>query len=324
MNASVTRREFLSRSVCLGAFALAGAHPFTRLAAANLSAAAPAGSPPVDLGVVEGPDPFENTRRAIELLGGMSRFVKPGQRVGLLINAPRWWTKPGSFTSPDVSLAVVKACVEAGAKEIVTIIDPPSGYWRRSARAEACARELALVKGQSDQWVKKTITKGVSLKEAQMNRALFDCDVVINLPIAKHHAGTGYSGCLKNMMGACSGSTNRFFHNGSGAASEYGDVAFLSQCIADVNLVRKPDLNVCDATEYLLTNGPAGPGELGHAQTVVAGADPVAVDAYCSQTFFGARPDRVIMIQRAFEHGIGQIDLTKLSIRKDGAKEKQG
>lgn len=314
----VSRREFLSRSARLGALALAGAYSLPRLAAAA-NDATPSASTAADVGIAEGADFFDDTLRAIGLLGGMKRFVAPGQRVGLLINAPRWWTKPGSFTSPEVSLAVLQLCAEAGAKEVVTIIDPPSGYWRRSVHAGACEKAIALLKGSPRGWVTTAIPKGISLKQADINQALLDCDVVINLPIAKHHAGTGYSGCLKNMMGACSGSTNQFFHNGSGATSEYGDVAFLSQCIADVNLVRKPHLNVCDATEYLITNGPAGPGELGQARTVVAGIDGVAVDGYCSSTFFGLRPERVTMIQKAFEHGIGQIDWTKLSVRKSEA-----
>jgi uncharacterized protein (DUF362 family) len=197
----------------------------------------------------------------------------------------------------------------------VTLIEPRSGYWKRSTHADAHAREIGMVKGTSDRFRDVEIPRGVALKHAEMRQALFDCDVVINLPIAKHHAGTGFTGCLKNMMGACSGSTNRFFHNGSGASEEYGDVAFLSQCVADVNLVRKPDLCVCDATEYLVTNGPAGPGELGRAQSVVAGSDPVAVDACAAQSFLKLRPERVAMIQKASAHGIGRIDWEKLQIR---------
>ncbi|ACB75420.1 DUF362 domain-containing protein [Opitutus terrae] len=316
MNAPVTRREFLHQSTRLGALAFAATFPWSRLAGAA-AANDPAIAAPADLGIIEGDDYYENTLRALALLGGMSRFVKPGHRVALLINAPRWWTKPGSFTSPEVSLAVVKACADAGAKEMVTIVDPPGGYWRRSRHAEQCAAALARVQSASGGRTTVNIPKGRALKQAEISRALLEADVVINVPIAKHHAGTGFTGCLKNMMGACSGSTNRFFHNGSGASSEYGDVVFLSQCIADVNLVRKPDLNVCDATEFLLTNGPAGPGELGHARAVVAGTDPVAVDAYCASTFLNLRPTRVDMIRQAFQHEIGEIDWTKLTVRKE-------
>ncbi len=309
MNEIIPRREFLRRSACLGA-ALTGAAVLPRMVTA---AGAPANA---DLAIVEGADYFANTVKAVELLGGMRRFVPAGSRVGLLLNAPRWWTKPGSFTSPEVGVAAVKLCAEAGAREIVAIIDPPAGYWARSSRSASLTRELALVKANPGEWVEVDIPNGRALKRAEVNQALLDCDVFINLPISKHHEGTGFSGCLKNLMGACRRKTNQFFHNGSGAAGDYADVTFLSQCIADVNLVRKPDLCLCDATEFLLTNGPAGPGEIRRARQVVAGSDAVAVDAY-SCTLLGLRAADVAMIAMAAKHGLGQIDWTKLAVRRE-------
>ncbi len=306
-NPALGRREFLRRTAGWGAVVLTGA-ALPRLAFATDP------DPSADLAIVEGADYFAATLRAVELLGGMGRFVKPGTRVGVLINAPGWWTKPGSFTSPEVALAVVKLCAGAGARELVLLVEPPSGYWQRSSRAGECARELALVKENPGGWVDVALPNGRALKKATVTKALLDCDVFINLPISKNHEGTGFTGCLKNYMGACARKTNQFFHNGSGAGG-YGDVAFLSQCIADVNLVRKPDLCVCDSTEFLLTNGPAGPGEIRKARKVVAGTDSVAVDAYCS-TLLGLRPAQVAMIVMAFRHGLGQIDWTKLAVRE--------
>ncbi|WP_394698577.1 hypothetical protein [uncultured Desulfobacter sp.] len=46
---------------------------------------------------------------------------------------------------------------------------------------------------------------------------------------------------MKNMMGLTSSSTNHFFHFGSGSSGWYDDPKFLSQCIANVNLVRRPE-----------------------------------------------------------------------------------
>jgi len=310
MNDPIPRREFLRRTAGLGAV-LAGAAALPRLLAEI--AAAPAA--PADLGIAEGTDYFADTLKAVELVGGIRRFVRPGARVGILLNAPRWWTKPGSFTSPEVGLAIVKLCADAGAREIVTIMDPPGGYWARAARAGDLRTELALVRANPGGWTEVAIDRGKVLKRAEVSQALLACDVFINVPISKNHEGTGFSGCLKNFMGACAGKTNRFFHTGSGAAGEYADVAFLSQCIADVNLVRKPDLCICDSTEFLITNGPAGPGEIRRARQVVAGTDPVAVDAYAC-TLLGLRPADVAMIAMAAAHGIGQTDTSTLAVRK--------
>ncbi len=313
------RRDFLRRPAVLGATAFAGARLVPSLlaeptaTASAIPAPTPASLP--DIAVAEGADTYAATLRAVELAGGIGRFVKPGAKVGLLINAPNWWRKPGSFTSPDVTLAVLQLCLDAGAAEITYVIDPASDYWSRTPLGAQYPKLTAAGRRNPGDWAEIDIPRGVSLKQAKVNRVALDCDVLINLPIAKHHAGSGYTGCLKNFMGACHRSTNQFFHNGGGAKGEYEDIVFLSQCIADVNLVRRPDLTVCDGTEFLLTNGPAGPGELGHAHKVVAGTDPVAVDAY-GCTFLGLTAEKVAMIGMAAAHGLGQPDLAKLAVRE--------
>ena len=95
----------------------------------------------------------------------------------------------------------------------------------------------------------------------------------------------------------------------------YDDIGFLSQCIADVNLVRQPNLCVVDATEFVTTNGPSGPGEIKRAHKVIAGTNCVSVDAYCS-TVLGLVPHDVLMIQYAHEHGLGETDVKKFAIKE--------
>lgn len=173
---------------------------------------------------------------------------------------------------------------------------------------------IKTVKNNSGEYKEVEIPKGVSLKKAFVIKDLFDCDVFINIPINKHHAGTQYSNCLKNFMGNCKGETNHFFHSSPGKDG-HEDFEFLCQCIADVNLVRKPDLCISDATEVLKTNGPAGPGEIIKPQKVFAGTNPVAMDAYGS-TILGYRPEDIHSTVFASKHGIGSMDLKNINIRE--------
>ena len=315
------RRDFLQRTAVLGATAIVGVRLVPSLLADQTATATPAKpvvpteTTPPDIAVVTESDTFAATLRAIELAGGIGRFVKPGAKVGLLINAPSWWRKPGSFTSPDITLAVLQLCLDAGAGEINYVIDPASDYWSRTPLGAKYPKLTAAARKNPGEWTEVEIPRGVALKKAKVNRTALDCDVLINLPIAKHHAGTGFTGCLKNFMGACHRETNQFFHNGSGAKGDYEDVSFLSQCIADVNLVRRPDLNVCDASEFLLTNGPAGPGELKRANKAIVGVNPVSVDAYAC-TLLGLTAEKVAMIGMAAAHGIGEPSLAKLAVRE--------
>lgn len=301
---SITRRSFIKNSTALGigSFMAGTFAPLMGSAAEDK----------IDISAIQGTNYFDNTVKAVEMLGGMNQFVSRGSRVALLINTA--FRYPGTIVNPTISLAVVKMCVDAGAKEIITIPGASKRYWGRATQADKYKDVIASLQ-PAGSYTNVEIPKGISLKKAEVVKSLLDCDVFIDIPISKDHTGTGFTGNLKNFMGACPYSTNRFFHHGSNAKGAYDDVGFLSQCIADVNLVRKPDLCVVDATEFVTTNGPFGPGKLKKLDKVVAGTDRVAVDTYCCR-FLGLEGSKVAMIQKAFEHGLGEIDLTMLTVKE--------
>jgi uncharacterized protein (DUF362 family) len=137
------------------------------------------------------------------------------------------------------------------------------------------------------------------------------------MPITKDHAGNKFTGTMKNLMGLNSPVNNRTFHRPNWK-TDPNDVAHLEQSIVDLNKAVKPALNVVDATEFITTNGPFGPGELIKPQKVVAGADRVAVDAYCAG-LWGLKPEDIVQIKRASEQGLGEMDLGKLSVKEENA-----
>ena len=85
--------------------------------------------------------------------------------------------------------------------------------------------------------------------------------------------------------------------------------------INDLNTIIHPNLCIIDATEFITTNGPNGPGKLKKLQKVIAGTDPVAIDTYCAK-LFNYNPKDIIAINKAFEHGIGEMDLNKVNIKE--------
>jgi uncharacterized protein (DUF362 family) len=307
------RREFLKRGAALGVSAPLAAPVLGHSTSGDLSL--DVAKQGVDLATVSGSDYYANTVRALEIVGGMGSFVSSGAKVGLLVNSP--WQNPGTYTNPDVALAVLRMCLDAGAGDIHTVEGASTDYWNRSSLSGQFATEIAALKPSGEKDVVVDIPNGVSLKAATVSRAFMECDVLIDIPVAKDHDGTRYTGTLKNMMGACiHDPTCRFMHFGSGAEEFYGDPEFLSQCIADLNLVRQADLCVVDATEFVMTNGPAGPGEIQRPQKVVAGTDMVAVDAYCAEVR-GLRSTEVQMIRMAHEHGLGEMDFSSLRIQEE-------
>jgi len=272
-----------------------------------------------DLCMVKSSDYYKATLRAIHELGGINKYVPHGSSVGFLLNSN--FEEPGTYPRPDIALAMLFLCWEAGAREIVMLQMVSKDYWRRSGKfdkhrfiidelVQIEKNEHPAVFNDKDFRVMETLDGAVHLKNIEIIRKISEVDVFINIPILKHHATTILTGALKNMMGLCTRKTNVTFHLGSGVRN---DPEYLGQCIADLNLVRKPDLIVADASEFITGNGPAGPGPLKRLDLVVAGTDPVAIDA------FGARcldmeADDIIAVKRAYELGIGEMDLSKLSV----------
>lgn len=305
MGSRIDRRSFLFRTAAIGASVTLGG-------LMDRVGAALAGSPPPDLAVVEGANYYEAARTAVETLGGMGRFVSKGSKVGLLVNSP--FDRPGTFAKPQIALAVITMCHEAGAAQIVSLEGASRSYWRRATLSREHEEQVQSIREPGDS-VTVELPRGVKLKKADVVRDLLECDVLINVPIFKDHEGTRFTGVLKNIMGATAGSTNRYFHKGSGAGGYYRDIDFLSQCIADAHLMRKPNLCVGDGTETIVTNGPSGPGRMIKPRTVVAGTDGVAVDAY-GATLIGLHPDEIAMIRMAQENGLGSSRLDALTIAK--------
>jgi uncharacterized protein (DUF362 family) len=307
---SITRRSFLKKSACLTGGALLSSGPLRVLAQTNPQLpVAPETRP--DIVAVKGKDLFLGTRKAIQAMGGIEAFVKRGDRVGLLVNSP--FKNIGASVHPDVVLAVIEQCLECGAKEIRYLKNPYRGYWERSARSGSLDPAIKGLKYESGDHVKVDIPAGVALKDAKVAKDLQECDTFINISITKHHEGVHYSGALKNMMGLCPFTTNSFFHWGTLKLGWYGDLEHLNQCIADLNLVRKPALCISDATTFITENGPYGPGKLGSAESVVASTNPVSLDAFCCR-FLGLQPEKVLMIPKASRHGLGVMNLGRLKI----------
>jgi len=307
----LTRRAFLKKSAAAGAVALVGE-----------TAIQQAFGPPGLLQAAEQPDIVSvksqdyaaATRLAVEKIGGIEAFVRKGDRVGLLVNSP--FKNFGASVNPDITVTLIKLCAAAGASQIRYLKDPHKGYWERSGATAKRGPEMKLVKYESGDRRKVEIAGAVKLKDAKVTEDLFDCYTFINVSIAKHHKGVHFSRVLKNMMGLCPFSTNSYFHFGGELEfGFYGDVDHLSQCIADLNLVRKPDLCIADATVVITENGPYGPGNLLKPQRVVAATNAVSMDAFCCR-LLGHQPADILAIPKAAKHNLGNMALDQLLIRK--------
>jgi len=296
----MTRRDFLKTATAGLAVSLAGRPAFLD------------GADEYDLVAISG-EPAAATKRAIEAMGGISRFVKKGQRVVLkpnmsFSNPPEW----GSTTHPLVVSTLAQACMDAGAQRVVILdypLRPAELCLRRSGIQEACksikgVHVLALEDRKFFREIK--VTQGKVLERVEVFREVLESEVLINLPQAKSHSTTGVSLGIKGLMGLI---WDRWsFH------SRYN----INQALADLVAVIKPQLTILDATRALVSGGPGGPGDVQKPNLIIAGVDPVAVDSFgvtvapwYGQNFQGRQVEHLLI---AHQRGLGKIDLDQLRI----------
>ncbi|MBN2289850.1 MAG: DUF362 domain-containing protein [Candidatus Glassbacteria bacterium] len=270
-------------------------------------AAYPADDGPV-LAVADTPDPAGSVRSAINALGGIYRFVGPGRSVMLLPN-PQGRLR-GASTRPELVGEMVKLCLAAGAAGVEVCSIHEAGRWQGTGIDDAARRAGAEVwtPGNED-WVELEVKGGRCQQRVTVVAPAVRRDVLINMPIAKHHGSTRFTGALKNLMGLNNGNTG--WHAGTD---------HLAGSIVDLASVVRPQLCLMDATEMLAENGPFGPGKVVRANKVIAAVDPVAADSYaCS--LLGMKAEEVSTIRQACERGLGRIRLEKTSSLEGGRVE---
>jgi len=261
-----------------------------------------------DLSVARGGEPEELVRRAILALGGMERFVSKGNNVVIKPNLCAGYNsyEYAATTNPWVMGALVRMCLEAGADK-VQVMDFPFGgsaqnvYKRSGVQEEVEAAGGEMVVMTPIKYVKTPIPDGVSIKEWVFYEDILNADVLINVPIAKHHGLARLTLGMKNLMGV--------------VLDREGLHRDLGQRIADITSVVRPTLTVVDAVRILTNNGPTG-GSLDDVQkldTIIASPDIVAADSYAT-SLFNRKPEDIAYIKAAAGMGLGVSDLSTLSI----------
>ena len=262
-----------------------------------------------------GDDPAGLVKAAMDAVGGMQRFVKTGDVVVVKPNIG-WNRTPeqAANTNPYVVEAVVEMCVAAGAEKVKVFDSPcnPAGRtYKMSGIEEAAKRAGAEVLFMDERKFKDvSISGGVDLKSWNMYTEAFETDVLINVPILKHHSMARVTIGMKNLMGLLGGNRSAI-HPG------------FDQKLADVNTVLVPHLTVVDAFRVLKAHGPNSgtPDDVDMTRQVIVGTDPVAVDSYSTELFGRVTGQELTgtdigYIRIGHEMGLGEIDLSKVEIQE--------
>ena len=268
-----------------------------------------------DLVAVMGGEPEMMFRKAIAEMGGIGKFVKPGNKVVVKPNIG--WDKVPELagnTNPKLVKEIISQCYKAGAKEVV-VFDHTCDDWRKCYKnsgiedAAEAAKAKVVPANEETYYREVDLTQGKNLRKAKIHNAILDCDVWINVPILKHHGGANLTISMKNHMGIVW--DRGAFHKND-----------LQQCIADICTFRKPAvLNVVDAYRVLKSNGPRGTSaaDVVTPKALFISSDIVAVDTAATKFFNQIRTmplEDVGHLAKGEALKIGTMNLDGLKVRR--------
>jgi uncharacterized protein (DUF362 family) len=229
-----------------------------------------------DVGIGRKGTVLQMLRKALDAVGGLQHYVKPGDIVLVKPNvafdrAPAL----GATSQPDLLDALIRMLlVDCRAQEVRVCDNPiesPSDCFMKTGIRKACEAAGGRVYLPDSNAFKLLNTPGAALIESWwfFHRPFTNVDKVIGVSPVKDHNLCYASMGIKNWYGLLGGRRNQFHQDIHGIVS-------------DLALMIRPTLTILDATKILMENGPTGgdPTNVKTGDVVMAGIDPVALDAW--------------------------------------------
>jgi uncharacterized protein (DUF362 family) len=251
--------------------------------------------------------------RAVDMIGGFSRFVKRGNTVLVKPNLIGGEPVPGTMTDPTVVKAVCDLASEAGASRI--IVGDSCHVGGNTTDYAKSMGFLDALKGTPYEFVDfkkvrmKTIEiKGTVIDTLKIPEMLDEIDVIINVPVMKVHMHVKVTLATKNIKGLLHDSSKRKMHE-----------AGIENALVDLARTLRGDLNIIDGIVGSEGRAPSWgiPKPMG---LILAGADPIALDVVCSE-IMGLDSKEIIYLQKAGEEGIGVADLSRIEVLGEKIEE---
>lgn len=250
---------------------------------------------------------YEAVKRSLDLIGGIEKFVKPGDKVVLKPNyVSRRRPEAAVTTHPAILRAVIKLCEAAGGK--VVVAESPGGPYNASllksvytacGAIEAAEGTNAMI-NYDTAFEEVPYPEGAVLKKFPIIKPVLDADVIISLPKLKTHSMTSYSGAVKNLFGTVPGTYKAELHFRLDERKAFcAMLVDLCECV-------KPTLAVMDGVWGMEGDGPTN-GDRRDAGVIMAAANLHALD-YAACKMIGYEPRDVDTVSEAKNRGLFDPD----------------
>ncbi|MDD3856829.1 MAG: DUF362 domain-containing protein [Methanoculleus sp.] len=244
-------------------------------------------------------------RRAIDLIGGIGRFVAPGESILLKPNLLQGQEPERCVTThPTVVAAVARLLVEHGCR--VVIGDSPGAgivyseanlrrAYSRSGFAAAAEKTGAVLNYDTGSEI-ISFPEGEVMKQFSIITPAVRADAIVVVSKAKTHMWTRMTGAAKNLFGLIPGLEKPVHH------FRFQDEYAFGKMLVDLNECMKPRLQIVDAVVGMEGDGPqsGSPRTIG---VILAGSDYAAVDTVLAR-LIGMDPLEIGSTRSAVERGL--------------------
>lgn len=246
---------------------------------------------------------YDGVKEAIDLVGGIELYVKPGNLVFIKPNMfifDKDYTS-GKTTDPRVTIAVARMVKEAGGRVIVgERTKNPLKTFEYYPEIYDYAEVISLDDAPHHHghlFGAKSLSANIPIVDI-----INECDVFINIPGFRTHMLPLYSNAMKNLMGLLPSDCPRHIH-------KFG----LEGSIVDLNYHRPSDLVISDAIYSLQGNFP-GKGWPAETNVLMASNNAVAADVVGAE-IMGFAPTEINFLVEANQRGMGPISLDEITIK---------
>ncbi len=248
-----------------------------------------------------------SVRKAVNLIGGITHYIKPGSCVLLKPNI--LMAKEPEFgidTHPEVVRAVIRVLKDINCH--IFVGDGPSVWGREIKDTDEVYRRSGITQLCRDEKVELVKFDKRRMREKfPLTTWLDHCDYLINLPKFKTHELTLLTGAIKNNFGLVSGTFKTELHK------NYFQKEDFAKIVVDIFAEAKPALTIIDGITAMEGDGPATSGKLRELGLLLAGDDCVALDSVMAK-IMGIQPCDVLTTKEAAQRGLGRADLGSIKI----------
>lgn len=240
----------------------------------------------------------ERLRAVIGEMGGMERFVRPGERILLKANLLRPAPPEAAIcTHPAVVEAVASLVKEAGGTAVIA--DSPGGalqkesvlrnLYAKTGMEQAAANAGAEVSCDASTRL-VTIPGGKRLKQAEIIAPAAEADGIIDLCKLKTHVFIGMTGAVKNFFGLIPGLAKVGFHGSHPDRLQFADV------LLDLTAWARPRLCIMDGILAMEGEGPGASGTPRQVGLLLVSEDPLALDVVAAELIGLPRKDAPVLL----------------------------